>query len=206
MEKEKESEYPKATLESVWAAFREADFQRKKAEERFEREMTELRAEEVKRKAETNKESAILRKEIRELNITVNGICKSDGLYAEEYFTNSFKRRKRTFFGETFDDMKKNLKGMESTDEYDIVLLNGKSVGIVEVKYRGRLDHISKILNKANSFRANFPKYQNHRIYIALASMMFHQRLEDECKKNGIAIVKQVGETVVINDAHLIAY
>ena len=221
---EKTAAYPTATLESVWAAFRESDRQRKEAEARFshemaasqqkfDRQMAERSAEFDRRSAEFDRRSTEFDKQsdkistqIRELNETVTGMSKSDGLFAEEYFCNSFKQRKQTFFGETFDDIRKNLKGTESNDEYDIVLVNGKSVGIVEVKYRGRLYNISQITGKAQTFRLNFPKYKNHRIYLALASMIFHQRLEDECKNNGIAIVKQVGDTVVINDQHLKAY
>jgi hypothetical protein len=33
--------------------------------------------------------------------------------------------------------------------------------------------------------------------------MSFYLELEQECTKQGIAIIKQVGDTVVINDAHL---
>jgi hypothetical protein len=33
--------------------------------------------------------------------------------------------------------------------------------------------------------------------------MSFYPELEDECKKNGIAVIKQVGETVVIYDEHI---
>ena len=90
-----------------------------------------------------------------------------------------------------------------SKDEFDIVMRNFNAAGIVEVKYKARLEDIPRIINKANTFRISFPQYQNHRIYLALAAMIFNDRIEDECKKAGIAIVKQVGETVVINDEHL---
>jgi len=47
---------------------------------------------------------------------------------------------------------------------------------------------------------------QNHRIFLGLASMSFYEKLEDECKKAGVAIVKQVGENIVIADEHLKAF
>ena len=139
---------------------------------------------------------------------TVNGISKTNGLIAEEYFSNSFKEGKQTIFGEKFDVISERTKGNVAgfEDEYDLVFFNGKSIGIIEIKNRGRLDDIPKIINKAKTFRGNFPVYQNHRIYLALASMVFHQRLEDECTKQGIAIIKQVGDVVVFNDKHLKAY
>jgi hypothetical protein len=33
--------------------------------------------------------------------------------------------------------------------------------------------------------------------------MSFYSELEEECIKNGIAVIKQVGDTVVINDENL---
>jgi hypothetical protein len=33
--------------------------------------------------------------------------------------------------------------------------------------------------------------------------MAFYPELEEECKKEGIAIIKQVGDTVTINYEHL---
>ena len=214
--KESEAKFDRELAESR----AESERERKESEAKFKQEMAESRAEFDKRnvefdkrsaefdkqRAEFNKEQAELSRQIRELKESVNGISKSNGLFAEEYFFNSFENGKRTFFGETFDDIEQNVKGLESKDEYDIVLINGKSVGVIEVKYKGRLDDIPKIINKAGTFRANYPKFQNHKIYLAMASMMFNQRLEDRCKKEGIAIVKQVGDTVVINDEHLKAY
>ena len=176
--------------------------EREAAEAKFDREWEKSRIEFEKQNAEFDRRW-------KELNETVMGMSKSDGLYAEEYFFNSFEQGKKTFFGETFDKIERNIKciePVEARDEYDIVLINGKSVGIIEVKYRGRVDDIPKIINKASTFRVHHPSLQNHRIYLAMASMTFHKRLEDECLKKGIAIVKQVGETVVINDAHLRAY
>ena len=148
-------------------------------------------------------------RQIKELKESITGISNSNGLFAEEYFLNSFENGKNTFFGEKFDEIIPNLKtGLNEKikDEYDIVLINGTYIGIIEVKYKGRLDDIPKVISKAQTFRVNYPKYQNHRIYLALATMIFNQRLEDECKKKGIAIVKQVGDTVVMNEENLKVY
>ena len=121
---------------------------------------------------------------------------------------NSFEKGKTDFFGEKFDEIEKNFKGYKKgfRDEYDIVLINGQSIGIVEVKYKADIDVIPQVLKKANTFRLNFSDYANHKIYLALASLSFNKELENVCKENGIAIVKQVGDTVVIYDEHLKVY
>jgi hypothetical protein len=130
------------------------------------------------------------------------------GSFAEEYFVNSFERGKQNFFGEHFDEVKSRVKGIKKNydDEYDILLINGKSVGIIEVKFKGHQNDIPKTLKKAETFRINFPDYKDHKVYLGFATMAFYPELEEECKNNGIAIIKQVGDNVVIIDEHLKTY
>jgi len=145
-------------------------------------------------------------KQIKETNKQLGNITNNQGFFAEEYFFNSFEQGKRNFFGEKFDDIIKNLRGLKTKDEFDIVMLNGHSVGIVEVKYKGHKNDVPEVVEKANKFRTNFAEYKNHAIYIGLATMAFYTELEQACQEHGIAIIKQSGDTVVINDEHLKAY
>ena len=51
--------------------------------------------------------------------------------------------------------------------------------------------------------RIFFPYYKDYKIYLGLASMSFNPDVEEECITQGIAIIKQLGDTVVIYDEHL---
>ena len=181
------SEYPTATPESVWAAIRETGIQLKETDRQLK------------------ESSADFDRRMKKYEETMGSWSNNHGAFAEEYFYNSFESGKKNFFGEKFDEIEKNAKGLKKgfKDEYDIVLINGKSVGIIEVKFKAHEDHISKVLRKAETFRENFPYYANHQIYLGLASMSFYPDLEQECIKQGIAVVKQVGDTIIINDAYL---
>ena len=96
-------------------------------------------------------------------------------------------------------------KGFE--DEYDILLINGRAVCVVEVKYKAdSSDLAQKVLRKAQTFRVNFPQHKEKRVYLALAGMSFHPLTEEACRESGIAIMKQVGETMVVHDEHLRAF
>ena len=250
------SEYPTATLESVWAAFRENDKQREeewrffkeqiaanerrveedkralqeqiasnkrrveadkralkakiaandrliqKSKDEFDRQMKESR-EDYDRQMKESREDYDRR--MKNFEKTMGAWSNNHGSFAEEYFYNSFENGKNNFFGEKFDRLEKNAKGFKENfvDEYDILLINGKSIGIVEVKFKGHEGQIPKILKKAETFRENFPYYANHQVYLGLASMTFTPELEKACIRQGIAVVKQVGDTVVINDANL---
>ena len=185
-----------ATPETVWALLQEVVKERKDAQKKLDefreksQKEAELRAQDFDRR-------------MKEINKTLGSWANNQGAFAEEYFFNSFESGKRNFFGEKFDEIKKNIKGLEKDDEYDIVLINGKHVGIIEVKFKAHKSDIPEVLSKAETFRENFPKYKNHKIYLGLATMMFYSELEQECIDKGIAIIKQVGDMVVINDKHL---
>ena len=151
------------------------------------------------------------------MNEQIGGIGNSNGDFAEEYFFNSFEKGEKTFFGEKFDRIEKNVKGITVTDEYDILLINGKTVGIVEVKYSAQKRHIKQLIKKAETFRINQPYYANYQIYLALAALSFDNKKNEKVKvkinknctvedyfiRNGIAVIKQVGDKVVINDENL---
>ena len=193
---------PAANYESVWALLQENARQMQESRIKFEREMQESR---IKFEREIQESRAEYDHRIKKLEELTGSWANNHGSFAEEYFFNSFERGKQNFFGEKFDDIVKNLthfwQGLK--DEYDIVLYNHTSVAIIEVKYKAHLNNIPKVLNKATTFRILFPNYKDFKIYLGLASMSFQKKVEDECIKQGIAMIKQVGDAVVINDAHL---
>jgi hypothetical protein len=195
--------YPAATPESVWAALQENERQRKE-NERF---LTEKQAETDRQLKETDRQLketiANFDRRMKKFEEMNGGLSNSQGMFAEEYFFNSFENGQKDFFGEKFDRITKNVLGVRCEDEYDILMINGKSIAIVEVKFRAREKDVDKVLKKANTFRINYPEYGNHRVYLGLAALTFDKGIEDGCKDNGIAIVKQVGEKVIITDKHL---
>ena len=191
--------YPPATFETVWAALQETDKLQKENALQLEKSSAEF-----DRRLE--KSSTDFDRRIKKLEEITGSWANNHGCFAEEYFFNSFYKGKQNFFGEKFDEIRKNLKGTETDDEFDIVMLNGHSIGIVEVKFTANKNDIPKLQKKIDAFRINFPKYQNHKIYLGLATLAFYPLLEEECINRGIAIIKQAGDTVVINDSHLRAY
>jgi len=221
------SEHQPATLESVWEAFRETDRQLKESDRQrkenerilnekfaetdrlFKESREEFKRERKESEARFNREMEKSRAEydrrMKNIEERYGAMAHNHGDFAEEYFFNAFDNGNKSFFGEKFDDIEKNVKPLLPVikDEYDIVFINGKSVGIVESKYKAHKNDISKVINKAKTFKANYPKLSKHKIYLGLASLSFYPDLEDECIKNGIAVVKQVGDTVVINDENL---
>ena len=142
---------------------------------------------------------------VQNLSDRLGGMANSHGSFAEEYFFNSFQRGQVNFFGEKFDEIEKQVKpkSKKLQDEYDIVLYNCTTVAILEAKYKAHVNDLPKIVKKVDTFRELCPDYKNYKIYLGLASMAFYPELEQECINLGIAIIKQVGDTIIIQDEHL---
>ena len=144
---------------------------------------------------------------IKDLSKQIGGMANSTGAHAEEFFYNALRHGRKNLFGEKFDDVQKGNKvsinkGYE--DEYDILLVNGRAVCVVEVKYKADSGDLpQRVLRKAQTFRVNFPQHKDKKVYLALASMSFNKLTEKACADSGIAIMKQVGDTMVVNDANL---
>jgi hypothetical protein len=189
------------TLESLWAAIQESNRLLTEKQLETERLLKNLSLRDTARHVEIDKILTRITESIQNLNSDVGGMGNSNGDFAEEYFYNSFVNGKQTFFGETFENIEKNLKGIEvgNKAEYDIVLFSGNTLGIVEVKYKACIEHIPKVIKKAETFRVNYPRYANHQIYLAIAAMSFEDEVEDKCHNEGIAIIKQVGDAAVFN-------
>ena len=104
----------------------------------------------------------------------VGNIANNQGDVAEEFFYRSLSQN--PMLGDLhFDIIYRNLpfrKG-QLEDEFDIVLVNEKSVGIIEVKQKAHPRLMDEMLEKKlPNFRALFPYYKDLTLYGAVASMV----------------------------------
>ena len=194
------------TLESMMAAFDarmtkyEEAWDKRNAE--WDKDMQELKASQIR----TDKQIAETDKIVKANAKQLGGMGNSNGDFAQEFFFNALFYRK-TLFGQEFDQVKTEKRKIKKTGvevQYDIMLLNGKSACIVEVKYKADTDDVKKIATKMITlFRENFPEHADKTLFLALASMSFDQHVENECKKQGVAMIKQVGDTIEVYDEYL---
>jgi hypothetical protein len=145
--------------------------------------------------------------DLKELQKEFGNTSRNIGHHAEQYFRDVFKE-KLSFGGEKYDNMIPNLKfeGKESC-EFDIVLINGKSVAIIEAKNRIHPDYI-KILaeDKVAQLRKHFPKFKDYNLYLGVAGFSFDEFVIQEAQKYGVGIIRQVGDAVEIDDKKLKVY
>jgi len=191
-------------------ARQESDARAEKARQEAEkaRQESEARAEKDRQKSDARSEK--LKKDFwtthKVLQKELGGVSNSNGAVAESYFINSFSKS-MSFAGQEYDaidsNLKRKVKKLNLQAEYDLVLYNCNSIAIIEIKYKADKYDVEVLLRKAPVFKQLFPQYVNYDFYLGLAALHFDSETEKESIKQGIAIIKQVGKLLVINDAHL---
>jgi hypothetical protein len=154
-------------------------------------------------------------KQIKELSKNIGGISNSNGKVAESYFINSLERNLE-FAGIRFDSLRSNRTlavrmpdGSSQTKEgeIDITMLNGNCIALIEIKYKAKDTDIENLVTtKVENFRKSCPEYKDFAIYLGLGSFSFDDYVVNKARELGVAILKQVGETVECETAWIKAY
>jgi hypothetical protein len=138
----------------------------------------------------------------------VSGINDNIGHHAEQFFQDIFAET-LTFAGKKYDKMIPNLecKGKVPCGEFDIVLVNGKDIAIIEAKNRIHPNYLKKLVEeKVAQFRRFFPEYKNRKLYLGIAGFSFSKTVPEIAKKYGVGIIKQVGKSIEVEAQNLRAY
>jgi len=205
--------YPKATFESAWALSLKNERETEKLREyllesqkKYDKEREEREKERAEYKKQREMEWQKLREEIKAIHQEVGGIGQSNGEFAESYFINSLMNSMQ-FAGQEYDEFDYNLgrksKLHKLQREYDIVMWNGNSAVLIEIKYKAREKDVIKMLKHPAVFKELQPQFANYDIYLGLAAFHFDTGIEQELLNQGIAVIKQVGETIVVMDERL---
>jgi len=181
----------------------------KEMKKEMKKETREMKKESKEFKQRIDEMIAESRRERKELNQQLGGISNSNGEMAETYFYNAFKAH-RYFANEHYDHVQRPARRTNGDieAEYDIILFNGKSVVIMEVKYNAKPDniHIDHVISSAETFKILFPEYKNHKIYLAIAAMTFRSGVERKLHRAGIATIRQIGKKMVVYDKEVRAF
>jgi isopentenyl diphosphate isomerase/L-lactate dehydrogenase-like FMN-dependent dehydrogenase len=103
------------------------------------------------------------------------------------------------FKGVHFDDVTPRVKPLTRKgiqDEYDIVMVNGTTVAIIEVKLHYHPNDIEKLLNKVKTFRVLFPEYKDYKVMLGLASKTFKRSDIARANELGIGLIEENGDDI----------
>ncbi len=144
------------------------------------------------------------------MGLRLGNIQQNNGDVAEEYFFNTVERTMK--LGDiSFDFINRNLKGYikktKLEGEYDIILVNGKSVAFIETKYKMHENDVIKIKEKMiPTFKKLFPMYKDLKLFAGIASFHISGKVKDLAKEFGFYILEKKGDVMQTNSENVISY
>jgi hypothetical protein len=149
--------------------------------------------------AKTEAQIAKTDKKFKTMQDMLDGISKNQGSVAEEFFYNSLNAK--PVLGDIrFDQVMPHLivgrKGKQS--EYDVVMVNGASVGIVEVKYKAHLNDLEQVHAQMKRFRKDCPQYKDYALYGGIAGLSVPSDVSEAAKMQGLFVLKRKGEALQV--------
>ena len=120
------------------------------------------------------------------------------GEITEEFFFNALSKT-QMLGGIHYDFIDKNLTRSSGKvqDEFDIVMVNGKDVAIIEVKYKAHETDLTKLLTKKhNNFKKLFPIYKDYQHHLVLASFSIYDQLKEQALSQGVMVLQRTGDVI----------
>ena len=126
------------------------------------------------------------------------GSANNQGDVAEEFYYNSLKDKLKVG-GIQFDYIEKNVTRRKNNveDEYDILLINGKVVYIIEVKYKTHPRDLERIINKKHpNFKKLYPEYKDYKHLLGIATFHITDELKEDALRMGINVLQRKGNVI----------
>ena len=206
----------KETSEQMKETDRRLDKRVEETDRRMDKRMKETDRRLDKRMKETDKQIKEMSKEIdklrdsqndsfkelrdsnKKLGKMVGGISNNQGDVAEEFFFNSLAAKPEVA-NITYDFVDKNItrtKGLLQ-DEFDLVMINGTDVLVIETKYKAHENDLDRLLNKKfPNFKQLYPQYKNYRHHLGLASFHINDTLKEQALTNNVIVLQRKGKVI----------
>jgi len=148
--------------------------------------------------AETDAQLAKTDAKLDRLAEMYGGVGNSQGAVAEEFYYNSLKADP-VLGGVRFDFIDKNITRSHAgaEDEFDLLLVNGRAVFVVEVKYKAHEKDLRRLLGiKAVNFRRLFPEYADREQRFVLAAFHIRDELKRAALEQGVTVLQRKGDVI----------
>lgn len=134
---------------------------------------------------------------IKEVGRRMGAMASNQGDVAEEFFYNSLDAKPQ-IGAITFDTVTPNLiiGAKQSHTEFDIVLVNGQSVALIEVKYKAHINDLDQAQDKVASYRRLRPEHKDYKIYSGLAGFSVPPDVVKAAQERGLFVLKRTGDVL----------
>jgi hypothetical protein len=176
------------TLDDIYALFRASEQQRQEYQQDFEQ-----------RQRTYEKEIADLRQIVAQTNKQVAGLSSRWG----EFVENLVKPAAAQLFREQGIDVHHTALRVDAQDgqgslEIDILVENTNEVVAIEVKSHLEVRDIKRFLQTLERFKIAFPKYQDYKLYGAVAGIKIDERSDVYATQEGLFLIEPAGDSVII--------
>ena len=157
--------------------------------------LAELYAEQSRSQTTTRDEVAETTRVMREVSKRLGNMGQNQGDVAEAYFYNSLVEKPK--LGEIKFDFADfhQLRGKKGKQhEVDIRLVNGKSVALIEVKYKAHINDLAQIEEQVKQYRSFYPEHKNFEIYAGIAALSIPSDVAKAAKEMGYFVLQRKGE------------
>jgi thiamine phosphate synthase YjbQ (UPF0047 family) len=135
---------------------------------------------------------------LKSMGIHLGGISNNQGDIAEEFFYNSLAYNTK-LAGIEYDFIDKNVTRRKNKieDEFDILLVNGKDVAIIETKYKAHMSDVERLINKKYvNFKKLYPEYKDYNHHLGLASFNINDDVKEMALKNSVMLLQRKGDLI----------
>ena len=148
--------------------------------------------------AKTDAQIAETSRKLDKVGELVGTFGRNLGEITEEFFFNSLAET-QNLAGIHYDFIDKNLTRSSGKvqDEFDIVMVNGKDVAIIEVKYKAHEADLTKLLTKKyDNFKNLFPMYKDYTHHLVLATFSLYDDLKEMALSKGVIVLQRKGDVI----------
>jgi hypothetical protein len=169
-----------------------------------------LREAQAKTETEQKETARIVREltqSIKDTRSEVDGVGKSQGMVAEEFYANSLTLNPK--IGKLkFDQVMTDIKVGKGHDnaQFDVVMINGNSVAIVEVKYRAQIKTITQLEKQMIEFRTRLPIYDKFKLYGGIAGFSVPDNVVQAAHDKGYFVLKRSGDAFAVDTVGMKAF
>jgi predicted nucleotidyltransferase len=107
-------------------------------------------------------------------------------------------REKMELAGMEFDTIFGNfvVGDKKRNSELDILMVNGKSAALIEVKYKAHLNDLDQVQQKIADYRSLRPEHKDFKLYAGLAGFSVPQDVVEEAHRRGLFVLKRTGDVL----------
>jgi hypothetical protein len=183
------------TLDDIYALFREGEQQRQE----YQREFQERQRIVEQNMQALREQMAATDRQIAETNKQMGGITRRWG----EFVENLIKPAAAKLFREQGIEVHLTALRVEGADqkgsiEIDILVENTNEVVAIEVKSHLEVRDVKRFLQTLERFKQAFPKYQNYKLYGAVAGIKIDERSDIYATQEGLYVIEPAGDSVII--------